>query len=157
MLYDRSNLHWRGKILRQAVLSNPVPSTAAEPSNRLQHSNTEFQRFPQRTLSPISLIMRINIRKRVGSVENLPERSTSLPGTGSQCSTLHFNCGTALGFAIFYHISCFSKKTIRCPCNTLPERNVLHKKSMLDGIPDIFVKLYIAGCRKIMIRGSLVS
>ena len=138
-----------GRYSGSTVLSSPVPSTAAEPSNRLQHSNTEFQRFPQRTLSPISLIMSINIRKRVGSVENLPERSTSLPGASSQCGTLHFNCGTALGFAIFYHISCFSKKTIRCPCNTLPERNVLHKKSMLDDIPDIFVKLYIAGCRKI--------
>ena len=51
----------------------------------------------------------------------------------------------------------FLEKTVRCPCNTLLERNVLHKKSMLNGIPDIFVKLYIAGCRKIMIRGSLVS
>ena len=101
--------------------------------------------------------MRINIRKRVGSVENLAKDCTTFLGTGSQCSTLHFNCGTALGFAIFYHILCFPEEPVRCPCNTLLERNVLHKKSMLDGIPDIFVKFYIAGCRKIMIRGSLVS
>ena len=72
-------------------------STAAEPSNRLQHSDTEFQRFPQRTLSPISLIMSINIHKRVSSVENLPERSTSLPGASSQCGTLHLNSGKRRG------------------------------------------------------------
>ena len=132
-------------------------SAAVEPSNRLQHSNTEFQRFPQRTLSPISLIMSINIRKRVGSVEDLPERSTSLPGASSQCGTLHLNGCTSFCSAIPHHILCFPEEPVRCPCNTLLERNVLHKKSMLDGIPDIFVKFYIAGCRKIMIRGSLVS
>ena len=126
-------------------------STAAELSNRLQHSDTEFQRFPQRTLSPISLIMSINIRKRVGSVEDLPERSTSLPGASSQCGTLHLNGCTSFCSAIPHHILCFPEEPVRCPCNTLLERNVLHKKRMLDGIPDIFVKLYIAGCRKIML------
>ena len=131
-------------------------STAVEPSNRLQHSDTEFQRFPQRTLSPISLIMSINIRKGICRIKNLPERSTSLPGASSQCGTLHLNGCTSFCSAIPHHILCFPEEPVRCPCNTLLERNVLHKKSMLDGIPDIFVKLYIAGCRKIMIRGSLV-
>ena len=79
------------------VVCGGALSTAAELSNRLQHSDTEFQRFPQRTLSPISLIMSINIRKRVGSVENLPERSTSLPGASSQCGTLHLNSGKRRG------------------------------------------------------------
>ena len=90
-------------------------STAVEPSNRLQHSDTEFQRFPQRTLSPISLIMSIKIRKRVGSLENLPERSTSLPGASSQCGTLHLNGCTSFCSAIPHHILCFPEEPVRCP------------------------------------------
>ena len=62
-------------------------STTVEPLNRLQHSDTEFQRFPQRPLSPISLIMSINIRKRVGSVENLAKDCTTLLGTGGACAS----------------------------------------------------------------------
>ena len=97
------------------VVCGGALSTAAEPSNRLQHSDTEFQRFPQRTLSPISLIMSINIRKRVGSVENLPERSTSLPGASSQCGTLHLNGCTSFCSAIPHHILCFPEEPVRCP------------------------------------------
>ena len=77
--------------------------------------------------------MSINIRKGIGSVENLAKDCTTLLGTGGQCSTLHFNCGTALGFAIFYHISCFSEKTIRCPCDTFLKRNIQRTKSLLNG------------------------
>lgn len=97
------------------VVCGGALSTAAELSNRLQHSDTEFQRFPQRTLSPISLIMSINIRKRVGSVENLPERSTSLPGASSQCGTLHLNGCTSFCSAIPHHILCFPEEPVRCP------------------------------------------
>ena len=90
-------------------------STAVEPSNRLQHSDTEFQRFPQRTLSPISLIRSINIRKGICRIKNLPERSTSLPGASSQCGTLHLNGCTSFCSAIPHHILCFPEEPVRCP------------------------------------------
>ena len=116
-LFSSCTAHHKQKILRRMSedFCGRALSTAAEPLNRLQHSDTEFQRFPQRTLSPISLIMSINIRKRVGSVEDLPEKSTSLPGASSQCGTLHLNGCTSFCSAIPHHILCFPEEPVRCP------------------------------------------
>ena len=101
--------------------------------------------------------MSINIRKRVGSVENLAKDCTTFLGTGSQCSTLHFNCGTALGFAIFYHISCFSEKTIRCPCDTFLKRNIQRTKSLLDGFYCGRLQINKPSGWKIMIRSAFIA
>ena len=101
--------------------------------------------------------MDINIRKGIGSVENLAKDCTTLLGTGGQCSTLHFNCGTALGFAIFYHISCFSEKTIRCPCDTFLKRNIQRTKSLLNGFYCGRLQINKPSGWKIMIRSAFIA
>lgn len=112
--------------------------------------------FRKESFPPITFIVFQNIRKRICRIKNLPEGSTSLPGAGSQCGTLHLDRCASFRPAILHHILRFPEEAIRCLCNTLPERNFLRKKSPLDSIPDIFIKLNRAGCGKIMIRGPLV-
>ena len=101
--------------------------------------------------------MSINIRKGIGSVENLAKDCTTLLGTGGQCSTLHFNCGTALGFAIFYHISCFSEKTIGCPCDTFLKRNIQRTKRLLNGFYCGRLQINKPSGWKIMIRSAFIA
>lgn len=86
-----------------------------------QNFYAEFQRFPQRILSPVTVIMLLCICKGIRCVQNLSKSCSALFGAGRKGSTFHFYRCAAFGFPVRHHIPCFSEKAVCRPCDALTE------------------------------------
>ena len=86
-----------------------------------QNFYAEFQRFPQRILSPVTVIMLLCICKGIRCVQNLSKSCSALLGAGREGGTFHFYRCAAFGFPVRHHIPCFSEKAVCRPCDTFAE------------------------------------
>lgn len=99
-----------------------------------QNFYTEFQCFPQRVPSPVTVIMLLCICKGIRRVQNLSESCSALFGAGRKGSTFHFYRCAAFGFPVRYHIPCFSEKAICRPCDALTEGKAQRTEGLFYGL-----------------------
>lgn len=99
-----------------------------------QNFYAEFQRFPQRILSPVTVIMLLCICKGIRCVQNLSKSCSALFGAGRKGSTFHFYRCAAFGFPVRHHIPCFSEKAVCRPCDALTEGKTQRTEGLFYGL-----------------------
>ena len=127
-----------------------------------QNFYAEFQRFPQRILSPVTVIMLLCICKGIRCVQNLSKSCPALFGAGRKGSTFHFYRCAAFGLPVRHHIPCFSEKAVCRPCDALTEGKTQRTEGLFYGLHRFRGRLCIPGGRKIVIgcassRSALVG
>ena len=121
-----------------------------------QNFYAEFQRFPQRILSPVTVIMLLCICKGIRCVQNLSKSCPALFGAGRKGSTFHFYRCAAFGFPVRHHIPCFSEKAVCRPCDALTEGKTQRTEGLFYGLHRFRGRLCIPGGRKIVIGCTLI-
>ena len=121
-----------------------------------QNFYAEFQRFPQRILSPVTVIMLLCICKGIRCVQNLSKSCSALFGAGRKGSTFHFYRCAAFGFPVRHHIPCFSEKAVCRPCDALTEGKTQRTEGLFYGLHRFRGRFCIPGGRKIVIGCALI-
>ena len=121
-----------------------------------QHLYTEFQRFPQRILSPVTVIMPLCVCKGIRRIQDLSESCSALLGAGREGGTFHFYRCAAFGFPVRHHISRFPEKTVRRPCDTFAEGKTQCTEGLFYDLHCFRGRFCIPGGRKIVIGCTLI-